>query len=246
MTEGNGTVQAGVLLLNLMYYTVQNTNAVNHFRLFKQSYEIREQQDELNQQLQQKNDELDQALNAAVQARHEADQASSSKTRFLASASHDLRQPTHALSLLAGVLSQRPLDEKSKSIAQDIHVASQSLQSLMTGLLDISKLDAGLMEPKIESVDLHWLVSRVCSEYQSNCDEKGLRLIFNSSLQIATTRSDPQLIERILSNLISNAVKYTKEGHIEVSLSEVDENWQIVSLKSSTKSATTIETNQMV
>jgi len=227
ITESNGTVQAGILLLNLMYYAVQNTNAINHFRLFKQSYEIREHQAELNQKLQQKNDELDQALNAAVQARQDADQASSSKTRFLASASHDLRQPTHALSLLAGVLSKRPLDEKSKNIAQDIHVASQSLQSLMSGLLDISKLDAGLMVPKIESVDLHWLVSRVCSEYQSDCDDKGLRLIFNSSQQNAATRSDPQLTERILSNLISNAVKYTQDGHIEVSLNETEDHWQI-------------------
>jgi len=225
--DGNMMILLGVSMLNLMYYAVQNTNAKNHFRLFKQSFEIREQQAALNQELHKKNKELDNALNAAVQARLEADQASTSKTRFLASASHDLRQPTHALSLLAGVLSNRPLDEKSKAIAQDIHTASQSLQSLMSGLLDISKLDAGLMEPKIESVDLHWLVSRVCSEYETDCNNKGLRLIFTSSQKSATTRSDPQLTERILSNLISNAVKYTDEGRIEVSLDEVDDQWQI-------------------
>ncbi len=225
--DGNIMVQLSVLLLNFTYYAVQNTNAKNHFRLFKESFEIREQQAALNQELQRKNAALDTALNSAVQARLEADQASTSKTRFLASASHDLRQPTHALSLLAGVLSNRPLDEKSKAIAQDIHTASQSLQSLMSGLLDISKLDAGLMEPKVESVDLHWLVSRVCSEFEADCDSKGLRLIFTSSEKSATTRSDPQLTERILSNLISNAVKYTDEGRIEVSLGEVDGQWQI-------------------
>jgi len=225
--EGSMLIQFGVTALNLVYYAIQYSNASNHFRLFKESYEIREQQASLNQVLKKKNKELDHALNAAVQARLEADQASTSKTRFLASASHDLRQPTHALSLLAGVLSNRSLDEKSKAIAQDIHTASQSLQSLMSGLLDISKLDAGLMEPKVESVDLHWLVSRVCSEYQADCDSKGLRLIFSSSQKNATTRVDPQLTERILSNLISNAVKYTDEGHIEVSLGETDGQWQI-------------------
>ena len=105
-------------MLNIVYYAIQYSNASNHFRLFKQSYEIREQQASLNHALKKKNKELDHALNSAVQARLEADQASTSKTRFLASASHDLRQPTHALSLLAGVLSNRPLDEKSKAIAQ--------------------------------------------------------------------------------------------------------------------------------
>ena len=225
--ESSPIIQIGVAILNLMYYAIQNSNASNHFRLFKQSYEIREQQAALNNTLKDKNAELDYALNEAVQARSEADLANKSKTRFLASASHDLRQPTHALSLLAGVLSNRPLDDKSKAIAKDIHSASQSLQSLMSGLLDISKLDAGLMEPKVESMDLHWLVSRVCSEFEADCNNKGLRLVFNSSNNRASTRSDPQLTERILSNLISNAVKYTHEGRVEVSLVESNECWTI-------------------
>jgi len=225
--DGNFIVQISVVILNLIYYAIQNTNAKNYYRLFKDSYQIREEQSALNDKLKEKNAALDIALNQAVQARQEADQANTSKTRFLASASHDLRQPTHALSLLAGVLSNRSLDDKSKAIAQDIHNASQSLQSLMSGLLDISKLDAGLMEPKIESVDLHWLVSRVCSEFESDCDTKGLRLIFNSNCRRASTRSDPQLTERILSNLISNAVKYTDEGRIDVCLKEHLGNWKI-------------------
>jgi signal transduction histidine kinase len=219
--------QIGVATLNLVYFLVQYANASNYFRLFKQSYQIREQQIVLNKELKEKNAKLDAALGLAVLARQEADQASTSKTRFLASASHDLRQPTHALSLLAGVLSNRSLDDKSKAIARDIHSASQSLQSLMSGLLDISKLDAGLMEPKIETVDLHWLVSRVCSEFESDCKNKGLRLILNNSRRDATTRSDPQLVERILSNLISNAVKYTDDGRIEVTLEEVDKDWKV-------------------
>jgi signal transduction histidine kinase/CheY-like chemotaxis protein len=219
--------QIGVATLNLVYFAVQYANASNHFRLFKQSYEIREQQTSLNAELKEKNAKLDAALSSAVQARQEADQANTSKTRFLASASHDLRQPTHALSLLAGVLSNRPLDKKSKAIASDIHTASQSLQSLMSGLLDISKLDAGLMEPKIEIVDLHWLVSRVCSEFETDCKNKGLRLILNSRSRDAVTRGDPQLTERILSNLISNAVKYTDEGRIEVILEEINDEWKV-------------------
>ncbi|MFT6408129.1 MAG: signal transduction histidine kinase/CheY-like chemotaxis protein [Arenicella sp.] len=220
-------IHVGIAALNLAYFAVQYSNASNHFRLFKQSYEIREQQAPLNAELEEKNAKLDAALSLAVQARQEADQANISKTRFLASASHDLRQPTHALSLLAGVLSKRPLDEKSKAIASDIHTASQGLQSLMSGLLDISKLDAGLMEPKIELVDLHWLVSRVCSEFETDCENKGLRLILNSTSRTATTRGDPQLTERILSNLISNAVKYTDEGRVEVKLEEVNGSWKI-------------------
>lgn len=216
-----------VVTLNSLYYAVMCTNAESHFRLFKQSYEIREQHVKLNQILAEKNEALDSALNNAVKASNEADMANKSKTRFLASASHDLRQPTHALSLLAGVLTRQNLDKKSMSIALDIHQASQNLQALMTGLLDISKLDAGLMVPRIETIDLSWLMSRVCNEFETQAYDKGLRLMFVSSYGSATTRSDPQLTERILRNLVSNAVKYTDKGHIEITLNKHNDKWLV-------------------
>ena len=97
-------IQFGVTALNLVYYAIQYSNASNHFRLFKESYEIREQQASLNQVLKKKNKELDHALNAAVQARLEADQASTSKTRFLASASHDLRPVSYTHLTLPTIL----------------------------------------------------------------------------------------------------------------------------------------------
>ena len=223
-------VAYSVLTLNLVYYGVMYSNASSHFRLFKESYEIREQQTELNLELADKNMALDSALNEALEARKEADVANKSKTRFLASASHDLRQPTHALSLLAGVLTRQDLDKKSMSIALDINQASQNLQALMTGLLDISKLDAGLMVPRIETIDLSWLISRVCNEFEALSYDKGLRLMFISSYGSASTRSDPQLTERILRNLVSNAVKYTEKGIIEVILDKHDGKW-LVSIK---------------
>lgn len=218
-----------VLTLNLLYFGVMYSNANSHFRLFKESYEIREQQTELNSELANKNAVLDSVLKEALGARKEADLANKSKTRFLASASHDLRQPTHALSLLAGVLTRQKLDKKSMTIALDIHQASQNLQALMTGLLDISKLDAGLMVPRIETIDLSWLITRVCNEFEAQADDKGLALMFRSSYRSASTRSDPQLTERILRNLVSNAVKYTDKGHVEVVLDQRDGQW-IVSI----------------
>jgi signal transduction histidine kinase len=223
----NNIVAFSVLTLNLVYFGVMYSNASSHFRLFKESYDIREQQAELNSKLADKNSELDSALNQALEARQEADMANKSKTRFLASASHDLRQPTHALSLLAGVLTRQELDKKCMSIALDIHQASQNLQALMTGLLDISKLDAGLMVPKIETIDLSWLITRVCNEFEAQAYDKGLRLLFISNYGAASTRSDPQLTERILRNLVSNAVKYTDKGQVEVILEKSDGKWKI-------------------
>lgn len=216
-----------VLTLNLVYFGVMFSNARSHFRLFRESYDIREQQAELNSKLADKNIALDSALNQALEARQEADMANKSKTRFLASASHDLRQPTHALSLLAGVLTRQELDKKSMSIALDIHQASQNLQALMTGLLDISKLDAGLMVPRIETIDLSWLITRVCNEFEAQAYDKGLRLMFISNYGAASTRSDPQLTERILRNLVSNAVKYTDKGQVEVILEQINGKWEI-------------------
>ncbi len=216
-----------VLLLNSVYYVVMYSNCISHYRLFRESYKIREQQAGLNAELADKNVALDSALNQALQARKEADLANKSKTRFLASASHDLRQPTHALSLLAGVLTRQKLDDKSMSIALDIHQASQSLQALMTGLLDISKLDAGLMVPRIESVDLSWVINRVCNEFETLANDKGLKLLFTSKHSSANTRSDPQLTERILRNLVSNAVKYTDKGLVEVGLDKTHGQWKI-------------------
>lgn len=216
-----------VAALMTIYYGVMYSNAANHFKLFKESYEIRGQQSKLNAKLEKKNSQLDSALNQALEARQEADSANKSKTRFLASASHDLRQPTHALSLLAGVLTRQNLDTKSMSIALDIHQASQNLQALMNGLLDISKLDAGLMVPKIESMDLTWLITRVCNEFEAQAYDKGLKLLFISDYGSASTRSDPQLTERILRNLVSNAVKYTDNGKITVFLEKSEGEWVV-------------------
>lgn len=216
-----------VVILNMLYFGAMCTNANSHFRLFRESYKIREQQNDLNRTLADKNTDLDFALNEAITARKEADVANKSKTRFLASASHDLRQPTHALSLLAGVLTRQQLDKKSMSIALDIHQASQNLQALMTGLLDISKLDAGLMVPRIETIDLSWLITRVCNEFEAQADDKGLSLMFRSNYRSASTRSDPQLTERILRNLVSNAVKYTDKGQVEVVLDQRDGQWLV-------------------
>lgn len=216
-----------VVVLNLFYYVIMYSNAKNHFRFFKDSFETREKQMQLNAELEHKNTALDFALNEAITARKEADLANTSKTRFLASASHDLRQPTQVISLLTGVLTRQELDKKSMSIALDIHQASQNLQALMTSLLDISKLDAGLMAPRIETIDLAWLISRVCNEFEAQAYDKGLRLIFISDFGSASTRSDPQLTERILRNLVSNAVKYTDHGQIEISLLKQKSDWTV-------------------
>lgn len=157
--------------------------------------------------------ELSKRLKYALDA---AESASFAKTRFLASASHDLRQPVHTLSLFAAALEMRPLDERSREISQHINLALQVLAAQLDSLLDVSKLDAGVVEVKAAPIAVSELLDRIRREFEPIAREKGidLTLSFDASLRV---RTDVTLLERIVRNLASNAVKYTEQGcvHIE-------------------------------
>lgn len=140
--------------------------------------------------------------------------ANLSKSRFLAAASHDLRQPLHALNLLvAGLQSERDEAQRAK-ITTRIEVAVANMNELFSALLDISKLDAGALSPALTDLPLAKLLERIAAIFGPAAREKGLHYsVVQSSAWI---RSDPILLERILLNLVSNAVRYTSEGGIVV------------------------------
>ncbi len=148
------------------------------------------------------------------QQKDRADQANLAKSRFLASASHDLRQPVHALSLFIGALRSRTMDTEARHLVDHIDDSVTAMDDLFTSLLDISKLDAGTMQPVPASVSLGPLLTRLCSDYGSEANAKGVAL-----RRVETTlwaRTDPVLLERILRNLIANAVRYTDSGGVVV------------------------------
>jgi len=146
--------------------------------------------------------------------------ANQSKTRFLASASHDLRQPTAAIGLLVSLLRQQTKDPEIKDLTNMLDEAVSSMESLLVGLLDISRLDAGAVKPEFQSVGLHDVFQAVRIHEKSAADGKGLRLRFRlprglpgSQLMVLT---DPMLLHSVLRNLVANAIRYTHSGGVLV------------------------------
>ena len=169
------------------------------WRLFRESFEIRLQQAELNRQL--------------AAALEQAEAANRAKTRFLASASHDLRQPIHTLSLFGGALSMRPLDPTTRDIAAHINTALEALTTQLDALLDISKLDAGVMRVSRAPVDLRSFLERLKAGFEPAARGKRLELRLDCPPG-AVAHTDPALLERIVRNLLDNAVKYTDLGYV--------------------------------
>lgn len=136
------------------------------------------------------------------------------KSHFLASASHDLRQPLHALNLFVGQLSADSNPEEHDRLLGRISTTVNAINELFETLLDMSKLEAGVLEPNITEFPVHRLLARIETTFADAAREKGLRLAVVPSS--ARVRSDFVLLERIVFNLVSNAVRYTARGGVVV------------------------------
>jgi signal transduction histidine kinase len=143
-----------------------------------------------------------------------AEDANLSKSRFLAAASHDLRQPVHALGMFVGALSRHAMNGEMRRIVDHIEDSINAMDGLFSSLLDISKLDAGVVQPHFESFKIAPLLERICHEDSSTAQEKNLSLTLCHCS--AAVVSDQLLLEHILRNLISNAIRYTDQGGILV------------------------------
>jgi signal transduction histidine kinase/CheY-like chemotaxis protein len=150
----------------------------------------------------------------AKEARLEAESANAAKSRFLAAASHDLRQPLHAMSLFVAAMEDSARYPETRNMIGNVQRCTTALESLLQTLLDISKIDAGVIEPRPEHFRLAPLLERLGAEFTPQAQTAGLSLTFQC--QDATVYSDPALVERILRNLIGNAIRYTPAGRIEV------------------------------
>lgn len=182
------------------------------YRVLKESFEIRMASLGLTQE-----------LRAALE---NAEAASRAKTRFLASASHDLRQPMQALTLFAGALEMRPLDEKSREITRHINSALEDLSSELDALLDMSKLDAGVVKVEVEAVGLKSLLHRMCEVFASAAAAKSLQLSVECPSN-ALVETDRKLLERVLRNLTENAIKYTSSGSVRLHAEPAGNEWRI-------------------
>ena len=149
---------------------------------------------------------------ALLEARNEAEQANQAKTRFLAAASHDLRQPLQAGILYANVL-QRQIDEgPGGETVGKLQRSLEALQSLLNRLLDVSRLDAQAIKPETMSFSMQLMLERLVEELAPAAEEKGIEL--RARREEAWVYTDPQLLERLLRNLITNAIRYTERGGV--------------------------------
>jgi signal transduction histidine kinase/CheY-like chemotaxis protein len=172
-------------------------------------------------------EQLRQKSEQAVEAQTMAEAANLAKSKFLAAASHDLRQPLYALSLFSGVMANEHRPERLHDLAGHIANSVQALESLFNALLDISKLDAGATPVEKSDFPLQGLLSRLSAEYTTLAADKQLTLSIPDT--DAHLHTDPQLLEVVLRNLLSNAIRYTQAGQISVVVAQASAGnaWRI-------------------
>ena len=163
-------------------------------------------------------DELERRVTLAtaeLRARkEEAETATRAKSRFLAAASHDLRQPIHALGMFVARLAQLPHDRETRHLIGHLDASVQAMQNLLDALLDISRLDADAVRAQVRAFPLAPMLDQLRNAHLPVAADKGLRLRIRSSS--AWVRTDPTLLHRILLNLVSNALRYTPRGGVLV------------------------------
>lgn len=186
----------------------------NAFSLFQTAIElenrVRTRTEELHATLRR----LEQSNIDLSIAKESAEQANLSKTRFLAAASHDVLQPLNAAHLSVSALAELQTTDEGKTLVRQIERSLETMEDLLRTLLDISRLDAGVVQPSIVDVHLEILFSSLKSDFQPLGERKGLTLKFLETS--AVVRSDATMLRRILQNIISNALRYTRSGGILV------------------------------
>ena len=201
-----------VALLLALFFALLVAFGVETARVIEQSIRLRYANEELLAQKEQLLALMRAAFDKAESARNKAEEASRSKSQFLASASHDLRQPLHALSLLTALLKDMTEDARVREVGRHIELSVQSLDGLFGALLDLSKLDAGAVKPELREIALHELIDRLSIEYQPKAQSKGL--IYECDADHIWLRTDPILLERVMRNLLENAIRFTPAGRV--------------------------------
>jgi signal transduction histidine kinase/ActR/RegA family two-component response regulator len=160
-------------------------------------------------------DELKAQTEQAETLRAQAEHASHAKSRFLAAASHDLRQPLHALGLFSASLHEMTCEPGKRMVVENILATIESLESLFNELLDLSRLDAAQLRPNLRHIALEAVIANLRARFAVIAEAKGLTLAMASTPAII--HSDPLLLERLLGNLVANAIQYTQHGTVSVS-----------------------------
>ena len=157
---------------------------------------------------------IDAATRELTAQKEMAEQATQAKSRFIAAASHDLRQPLHAIELFTATLQRRAARTELEAVVRDLAKAVSVMERLFESLLDISKLDAGTLHAELRPFRLEHLFAQLRAEHAESAEQRGLRFVARSTAAIVLT--DELLLHRLLGNLVSNALRYTNEGTVLV------------------------------
>lgn len=199
---------------------------ITHFKRAERT--LAEAKAELERRVAQRTAELETALQAKEQAKQQAEQANQSKTHFLAAASHDLLQPMNAARLFSSALSQHPgLGRDAHQLAQQVDSSLRGAEELLSALLDISRLDAGALTPTLEPLCLSDLVRELSDLVAPVAAQRLLDLRVHIPRGAAWVISDRQWLRRILQNLLSNALRYTREGGVLIGIRRQGELWRV-------------------
>ena len=205
----DGTVQsyqlAGILFL---IFGLTSVLARNYRQALRRAIELKVHADELLAQLRIEKQ-------AADEARQQAEVANRAKTQFFTAASHDLRQPLHAMGLFAEALRLRVHEPEVAQLVNSINESVDALEGLFSELLDITRIDSGGIEVHPQSFEVDGILRKLRLHFEPTAFEKGLALRLRGGKHIAL--ADPLLVERILRNLVSNAIRYTEDGSVLVS-----------------------------
>ncbi len=176
----------------------------------------------LDHQVRRRTQELQQAMRSIEKAKRQAEAASSLKTTFVTSVGHDLLQPLNAARLALSALSELQTGPDGGVLIEQVDRCLVTLEDLIRTLLDLSKLDAGVMQPEIRSFELNDVMEPLAREFDHFAQKRGLKLRIFATRR--TVRSDPSMLRRILQNLLANALRYTSHGGVLVGVRRRGEN----------------------
>jgi two-component system, sensor histidine kinase len=195
-----GTLHESLALLMLIYIAGMGAMGLAYNRNFNAIVELRLEKEDLAEELRIQKDI--------------AERANLEKSQFLASASHDLRQPVHALGLILGALRGVRIPDDGLKLIDQLEASLLGLDNLFRAVLDISRLDAGVLEVRCQTFAIQPIFDRVAHDFSPSATAKHIRLAIHSSA--LAVYSDPILVERILRNLVENAIRYTDHGRVVV------------------------------
>lgn len=181
---------------------------------------LRLSNDQLEQRVQQRTQELAKTNAELAVAKQKAEQADADKTRFLAAASHDLVQPLNAAQLFAGALGEKLVAQDERALLEQLNQSLHSTEDLLKTLLDLSKLDAGVLQPQREAVSLSRVLKPLRDQFAATARQQHLQLRVQETA--VWVQTDPRMLQRILQNLISNAIRYTANGRVHVGVRRLD------------------------